>query len=233
MRIRKIKLPSATLLCLLASFFCSFSAMLLTPTRVMAESRYVVPSAEVVLRSGAGREYKVIAVVNDGDAVEFLQEDGNYALVRQANGRQGWMLKRYLSIDPPPASIVASLRDENQKLQQKEQELAEKLSAALANLSKAETDLNAALNEKNQVATDYQTLQQDTADVIKIKQDKQKATEQNALLTEEITALKKENARLNKDKSIHWFMAGGGVLLVGMFLGSLFSKSRKRKSSLI
>ena len=233
MRIRKIILPSATLLCLLAGLFVTFGVMLGAASPVLADSRYVIPSAEVVLRSGAGREYKVTGVVNDGDSIEFIEENGYYALVRLANGKEGWMLKRYLSVDPPPASIVASLRAENEKLQQKEQELTEKLSAASVNLSKTETDFNSTLNEKNQIATDYQTLQQDTADVIKLKQGMEKATEQNTLLTEEITTLKEENARLNKDTSVHWFLAGGGVLLIGMLLGRLFSKSRKRKSSLI
>ncbi len=233
MRIRRIILPSATLLCLLASLFVSLGFIMVSATRVSAESRYVIPSAEVVVRSNAGKEYKVNGIVNNGDTVEFIKEDGNYALVRLTNGREGWMLKRYLSVDPPPASIVASLRDENEKLRQKEQELTEQLSVASANLNKTETDLNSTVNEKNQIATDYQTLQQDTADVIKIKQGMEKATEQNTILTEEITVLKEENASLNKDKSVHWFMAGGGVLLVGIFLGRLFSNSRKRKSSLI
>jgi SH3 domain protein len=60
-----------------------------------------------------------------------------------------------------------------------------------------------------------------------------KVTQENELLVEELTALKAANSGLNSDKSINWFMAGGGVLLVGMFLGRLTSKSRKRKSSLM
>lgn len=230
---KRIIPPSAILFCLLTSFFISLGVMLVTPAMGIADSRYVIPSAEVVLRSGAGREFKVTGVVKDGDAVEFVEEDGSYAFVRLANGKEGWMLKRYLSIDPPPASLLASLRAENETLQQKEQELTEKLSQATANLSKTETDLTSTLTDKQQISTDYQTLQQDTADVIKIKEEMVKATEHNKLLTQEITALKEESAQLNKDTSIHWFLAGGGVLLIGMFLGRSFSKSRKRKSSLI
>ena len=134
-------------------------------------------------------------------SVDFLEEDGSYAMVRLANGKEGWMLKRYLTTDPPLANVVASLRAENEKLKQKELELTQKFSEVSANLSKIETNLQSTLNEKNQIATDYQTLQQDTADVIKIKEDMLKATEQRDVLTEEITALKEENARLDKDKS--------------------------------
>ena len=233
MIIRRNQAPSVTIFFLLASLFLSFGTVLFSATVVVADSRYVIPSAEVVLRSGAGREYKVISVVKDGDLVELLKEDGSYASVRLANGKEGWMLKRYLSADPPLSNIVASLRAENEQLKQKEIALTQKFSEVSANLSKTENDLHSTLDERNKITTDFQTLQQDTANVIKIKEDKLKATRQNEALTQEITALKEENDRLNKDKSIHWFIVGGGVLLVGMFLGRLSSKSRKRKSSLI
>ncbi|TKB24122.1 TIGR04211 family SH3 domain-containing protein [Desulfopila sp. IMCC35006] len=233
MRIRRIIVPSVTVCFLLTSFFLSLGTVIFSATAVLADSRYVIPSAEVVLKSGAGREYRVIGVVKDGDSVEFLEEDGSYAMVRLANGKEGWMLKRYLSVQPPPSTIVASLRAENEKLKQKELELSQQFSEVSANLDKAKNDLNSVLSEKKQVATDYQNLQQDTADVIKIKEDMLKATQQNEVLTQEITALKEENDKLNKDKAINWFMAGGGVLLLGMVLGNLSSKSRKRKSSLL
>ena len=67
MIIRRIIVPSATIFSLLASLFLSFGTMMFSATEVVADSRYVIPSAEVVLRSGAGREYKVIGVVKDGD----------------------------------------------------------------------------------------------------------------------------------------------------------------------
>jgi SH3 domain protein len=80
---------------------------------------------------------------------------------------------------------------------------------------------------------DYQNLQEDTADVVKIQEDMLEVSRKNESLVQEMASLKEENNKLNKDKSINWFIAGGGVLLVGMSIGRLSSKSRKRKSSLI
>jgi SH3 domain protein len=68
---------------------------------------------------------------------------------------------------------------------------------------------------------------------MKIKEDMLQATKENELLVQQMASLKEENSKLNKDKSINWFLAGGGVLLVGMSIGRLTSKSRKRKSSLM
>jgi SH3 domain protein len=234
MTIRRIIKTSGTLFFLLAlSFSLQFTAVLCSATEVVAASRYVKPSAEVVLRRGEGREYKVIGMVKDGVAVELLETRDSYALVRLANGKEGWMLKRFLSVDPPLSTIVESLRAENDKMKQREAEVTQKFEETSATLIQTETDLKSAILERDQIRTEYQDLERDTADVIQIKDNMLKVTQENELLVEELTALKTANSGLNNDKSINWFMAGGGVLLVGMFIGRLTSKSRKRKSSLM
>jgi SH3 domain protein len=234
MIIRRIIKPSGPLFFLLALSFClPFSTILFSPAEVVAAGRYVTPSAEVVVRTGQGSGYKIIGMVKDGDAVELLEEGDSYAMVRLANGKKGWMLKRFLSVDPPLSVVVASLRAENEELKQREIDLTQKFEQVSATLNETTTELQSILTERDQIKTDYQNLQQDTADVIQIKEDMLKATQENELLVQEMASLKEENNNLNKDKSINWFIAGGGVLLVGMSVGRLSSKSRKRKSSLM
>ncbi len=172
-------------------------------------------------------------MVKDGDAVELLEEGDDYAKVRLAGGKEGWMLKRFLSVDPPLSTVVESLREENEQLKQQEIEATRKLDEVSTTLAETETKLMASLAERDQVKADYLSLQQDTADVIRIKEEMLQATQQNELLVQEMASIKEENSSLSKDKSINWFLAGGGVLLVGMFIGRLSSKSRKRKSSLM
>lgn len=210
-----------------------FCSLIFSASKVVAAGRYVKPSAEVVVRTGEGREYKVIGMVKDGEAVELLEEGDSYAMVRLANGVEGWMLKRFLSVDPPLSTIVASLRAENEMMKQKEVEVTQKLEEVSENLKKTLAELDITRSQRDQIETDYKNLQLDTADVIQIKEDMLKATRENEVLVQEMASLKKENDGLKDDKSINWFLAGGGVLLVGMFLGRLNSKSRKRRSSLI
>jgi SH3 domain protein len=172
-------------------------------------------------------------MVKDGDAVELLREGTAHALVRLAYGKEGWMLKRFLSVQPPLSVTVASLRAENETMKQKEIELTRNYDEVSTALNNAQTELQAILAERDRLKADYQVLREDTADVVKIKEDMLKATEENELLVEQMAALEEENSKLNKDKSINWFLAGGGVLLVGMSIGRLTGKSRKRKPSLI
>lgn len=234
MTIRRITRPSGTLVFLLAlSFLLPTGAVLFSATDVFAESRYVKPSAEIALRTGEGTKYKILGVVKDGDVVELLEEGDSYARVRLTDGQEGWMLKRFLSITPPLSVTAPSLRAENEKLKQREIEVTQKYDEISASFSRMETELQTILAERDQLKSDYQNLQEATADVMKIKEDMLQATKENELLVQQMASLKAENSNLNKEKSINWFLAGGGVLLVGMSIGRLTSKSRKRKSSLM
>lgn len=215
------------------SIVLSLGILLLSATWSQAVTRYVKPSAEVVLRTGQGTEYKIIGMVKDGDAVDLLEEGDSYALVRLANGKEGWMIKRYLSSEPPVSTLVASLRAENERIKKEEAETSRKLEEITTTLKKTETELSVTLSERDKIRTEYQTLQKDTADVIQIKENMQKATKENESLVREMASLKEENNKLNNNKSVNWFMAGAGVLLAGMFLGRLTSKSRRRKPSLM
>lgn len=233
MIIRRNTKPSGFFVLLLVLSFMPISSLLLPTIEASAASRYVKPSAEVVVRRGAGNEYKIIGMVKDGDAVELLNEGDSHALVRLADGKEGWMLKRFLSVEPPLSTIVESLRVENEKLKQAEMEKNRQFEEVSESLARTESHLQSTLSERDQILADYQSLQADTADVVKIKEDMLRTKEENEVLVQEMASLEVENNTLNKDKSINWFLAGGGVLLVGMSIGRLSGKSRKRKSSLI
>ena len=234
MIIRRIIKPTGPLFFLLAfCFFLPFGTGTFSARSVAAAVRYVTPSAEVVLRTGQGTEYKIIGMVKDGDAVELLDESDSYAKVRLDDGKEGWMLKRFLSASPPLSTVVGSLRAENEELKQKQIETTKKNEELSGILTKTDAELQTALTERDQIKTDYENLKHDTANVIQIKEDMQKAKQENESLVKEIATLKEDNNDLNKNKSVNWFLAGGGVLLVGMAIGKLSSKSRKRKSSLM
>lgn len=227
-----------------ASYFCTMSmpalflcfslcALLLAATHGYAATRYVKPQGEAAVRRGQGNEYKIVAMVKEGASVELLEENEGYSFVRLANGIEGWMLKRFLSVEPPPTELAAALRKENEELKQQEISSAKKIEELSTALSRARTDLDALVVERDQIRLDFQTLQSDTADVIKIKNDLEKTAQENSQLVEKLTVLEEENSSLKKDRSINWFLAGGGILLAGILLGRMPGPTRKRRSSLL
>jgi SH3 domain protein len=214
------------------SFFALSSAILLSGTAVLAETRYIKPSSEIAVRKGQGVEFKIIAIVKDGASVELLTEDDSYARVRLGNGKEGWMLKRFLSDVPPLADVVASLRSKKNELEQKEAELMQNIEELSSSLAKTRKELDSTLTERNQMWADFQTLQRETADVVKIKNELLETRKNNTHLTQELASTKKNSERLRKSFAIKWFLAGGSVLLLGMLIGGVLSGKSRRKNSL-
>ncbi len=235
MIIKQIKIPSASLSIFLLAFilFLQFNAVVFSGTAVLAKTQYIKPSSEVAVRRGQGTDFKIIAMVRDGVSVEFLEANEDYAKVRLANGKEGWMLKRFLSNEPPLKELVVSLRAEKEDLKQREIETGQKFEAISSTLSQTEKELDSTLEERNQIRADYQTLQENTANVIQIRNNLQKTTKENKTLAQKLALMEQESENLKNDNALKWFLAGGGVLLLGIIIGRMTSQSRRRKPSLL
>jgi len=207
--------------------------ILVSATAALAEIRYIKPSTEAVVRRGQGNEYKIIAMVKAGLNVEFVEEGTTHTKIRLANGKEGWIVKRFLSKEPPLDKIVASLRTENETLKQKEIEASQKFNAVSETLAQTTKELDATLAERDQIQADFLKLQHDTEDVVLIKKNLEKTLKDNRQLSATMSVIQQENDTIKDDLAFKWFLAGGGVLVFGMIIGSIFTKSRKRKPSLL
>lgn len=206
--------------------------MFFLSTAARAEDWYVKPSAEVPIRSGQGTEFKILSVVPDGLMVEIVEESDPWVKVRTPGGTEGWMLKRYLSNDPPLSEMVDSLQSDNEKLAQLEEETSRKYDELLTAYTQMEQEYNACLADRDDLRNKYQALRNDTADVIKIKQNLSQATEEVEQIRQKMAEVEEQNRKLEKNMAIRWFMAGGLVLVLGWLIGLVTGRSRKRKSSL-
>ena len=211
----------------------SCGAIVLSISTVSAESLYVAPSAEVAIRRGQGTEYKIVAMVKSGTRVEFLEDVEHHTKVRLASGKEGWMLSRFLSPDPPLDQVVDRLQLENDKLKEKSAKAAEKIAELTLALSTTQDELAALRRDREQLGQDYETLQKDTADVVQIKKDLDSTVGENSALLEKLALLEEQYKALKKDSKMYWFLAGAGVLIVGLIFGKLPSPARRRKSSLL
>ena len=211
---------------------CCFILLFLLAETVLAQTWYIKPSAEIPLRRGQGSDYKILAIVPDGAAVTLLEEDDSWARVATEEGKEGWLLKRYLTEEPPLDQQLAELRRENIELQEE--------AAELRAQNEELVSVNAALrdtleNNKEQLASttaEYQKLISDTSDVIAIKNSLNQSRETLTRLQQELGTIVAENKRLKASKNIKWFLAGGGTLIFGCIVGMISSRSKKRKSSL-
>ena len=222
------RFPSS--LCSAALLFCAI--ILIWTDGARAQTWYVKPTAEIPLRRGQGSDYKILAIVSDGSPVTVVEENDTWAKIATNDGKEGWMLKRYLTRETPLDQVVSQLRIKSQNLEQQlnetraENEEIQRIKQALE---------NTLANNKQELATlaeEHTTLLEDTANVVSIKNNLEQSRATITDLQQKIGVVVAENNRLKASQNIRWFLAGGGTLILGCILGVVIRKSNKKKSSL-
>jgi SH3 domain protein len=219
-----------TAVCLL--FLWIFTPFLIRPA-LSAETLYVTPQAEIPLRNGKGSGYRILAVVYDGDKVTLLEDDGTWAKVRTAGGKEGWTLKRYLSRDVPLQGVVTSLKARGTELQKQTEELKAKEAHASELSAQCERDLDACISARDGLSADYDALRADSTDVVNIKQALADGEQELQKVRQRLAEMEQENQHLRNNERIRWFLAGGGVLVIGWILGMIMGRTRRHRPSLL
>ena len=83
--------------------------MLLSATLCHAERAYVSGHREIMLRSGPSVEHRILAVLQTGNEMDVVSEEGDYNLVVLPDGRQGYVLKSFLTTEAPPLRRIEEL----------------------------------------------------------------------------------------------------------------------------
>jgi SH3 domain protein len=206
--------------------------LLLGATVCAAESLYISEDFEITMRTGPGTDHKIIAMVPSGRLVEVLSKGDDWSQIQLPNGKQGWVLTRYLT-DKVPSSIQlsqleskhATVLDQNKTIQQK-----------LADLTTENRDLNAKLKQAQAALataqTNFEGLKKDSANFIKFKSEYEKNRKE---LTENREKAQKYESQLNRLASSQLYegmLYGGGLIIFG-FLAGFILKKPKRRSGLM
>ncbi|UCE56287.1 MAG: TIGR04211 family SH3 domain-containing protein [Desulfobacterales bacterium] len=211
---------------LIGFFFLVFSGI------VYAETMYVTDVLRLTLRTGQSTDYKIIAVIESGQEVEVLQPGEEWSSVRLSNGKEGWVLTRYLTpnetnniklerLEQKHKNLMAQaavLLEENTKLKNESQ----KLGQALAE------------NEKtlNKTQSDFESLKTDSAEFINLRKKYEKTSKQLAEKSLRLAELEDQISKLTLYHIMKWFLLGAGVMLVG-FIAGFGAKRQRRRPSLL
>ena len=196
-----------------------------------AETMYVSDILKLTVRTGKGQDYKIISVIQSGQTVDVLQPEDKWALVRLNDGKEGWVLTRYLTskitnnvklqwLQKKHKTLTvqaAALLEENTKLKREKKEI----DSSLEKADKSVEELNKS----------YNTLKTESADYIKLKSKFQKTASQLAEYAEKSGRLEKELTKLEFRQTIRWLLTGAGVLLLGFLMG-FSSRSQRRRPTL-
>ena len=199
--------------------------LFLCPSHLWAKTMYITDRIELSLRSGTGLEYRTLTMVKTGDRVEVLESDKNWSKVKLANGTVGW-INTFFLVDQIKATVPSD--------------------------SKIQEDLRGLKDANQNLVREKEILIQEKNSLLKEVEEAKNRThhqEKNGRISPELTALKLKNEQLDKEVALYkkqieqfsqkekgggneeqvkWFLIGSLVLIVGLLLGWLLSRSRRK-----
>ncbi len=208
---------------LLTAWLC---LLFLTVAPVWAQSTmYVTDHLQVTVRSGPSVENKVIHVVNSGERVEALSpEEDNWIKVRTEDGKEGWMIARYLQEEMPALLKIKKLDPENKTLLTRLEELTQ-------NNQELKKGLGQAQGRVAELESAYAKLENDASDVLALRNTHKKLQEDFASQKDSLSTLSTEVESLRLSSNLKWFLAGAGVLVAGWLIGLAMGRRKRRSSS--
>lgn len=199
-----------------------------------AKTVYVTDNLEILLRSGQGTEFKIIASIETGTPLTLIKthKASGWNKVRTKDGKAGWVLARFLT-DTPVASVrLKAANDELKKLKQENQRLS-------VELNNVKSSIDETISAKNKLSTERENLSQKLARIKHASENSMQILNERDQLQERVVNLERSSQKLKREKqaledssSQDWFLAGAAVLLCGVILGLILPRiSWRRKSS--
>lgn len=197
-----------------------------------AETMYVTDLIKLTLRSGPSTEHKILSVIESGQQLEMLEPGEDWSLVRMANGKEGYVLTRYLVPEPTHNVRLEQLQTKHKALMQQAATLLEENTHFRDESKELKSTLDGNEKALKKMSTDYDKLKAGSAEYIELKEKHKTVSGQLAEQTKRADALDEELRAIEINQYIKWFLAGSGVLLVGFIVGFSARRQRRRPSLL-
>lgn len=204
--------------------------LVLLSTAVLAETRYYInDSVKITMRTGPATDRKIISLLNIGQEVEILKAEDEWTLVRLLNGKEGWVISRFITDQTPDRMQLEALRKNHAILQNKAASLLEENKALKDENRKLATDLNTTEKKEKNLSNAYETLKRESKQFLELQAKFKEATTKLAAQTQKAEKYEDELTKLLWNKNIKWFLSGAGVLILGFIIG--YSTKRQRRHS--
>jgi SH3 domain protein len=196
-----------------------------------AEVKYVTDEFEVTLRSGTSTANSIVRLLRSGAEVTVLENDPatQYSLVETEDGKQGYVLSRFLVESPAAREILKDLRvkyeQQQLRLEQQQTEI-EQLQQSLQQEQADSQTLKNTLRASEKELSEVRDAAQNTLNILEQNKRLQTVVDQ---LREEKTLLSDTNAELSDSTQIDWFVRGAAVSLIAFIIGILVTRIRWRK----
>ncbi|MBW2602880.1 MAG: TIGR04211 family SH3 domain-containing protein [Deltaproteobacteria bacterium] len=204
--------------------------LFLLSTAVSAETKYYInDSMKITMRTGPATDRKIIALLGVGQEVEILKAENEWTLIRLLNGKEGWVISRFLTDQTPDSIQLQSLQKNHSALQTKAASLMEENRALKDENKKLGIDLNTSETKQRGLGKSYETLKRESKQFLDLQAKYKESTSKLSAQTQKAEKYEDELTKLLWNKNIKWFLGGAGVLILGFIIG--FSTKRQRRHS--
>lgn len=207
---------------------------LATAAPVLAgETRYVSDELSINMRTGTSTRHQIIQLLRSGTPVEVLEsnEDNGYSRIRLANGKEGWVLSRFLADQPSARERLAEAQRELDSLQGDSGKLRDELSSLRSENRKLQNDLTSFRNDNRKLKNEINHVREVSSSAMEIDRENRKLQSALQELETKYQAVEQENSNLRSSSARDWVLVGAGILLTGMLLGLVIPKVRWKKKS--
>ncbi|ROR35023.1 TIGR04211 family SH3 domain-containing protein [Inmirania thermothiophila] len=211
----------------------TLAALVLAAPALRAETRYVTDRVEITVRSGPSLQNRILKLVPSGTAVELLEADpeSGYSRVRLADGTEGWIITRYLMDAPAARAQLAEARKRVAELEAETASLRERIAELEAQGQALGAERDQAVQKARELELRLDRIQRTAGDALRIERERNELQTYARKLEGELQTLRAENDALRDQSARDWFVAGAGVLLVGLLTGLLLARMRGRRRS--
>lgn len=196
-----------------------------------ATTKYVMDVIYIVLRTAEGDEAKIIKTIKSGDAMEVIEDKGDFLYVKTSNGDEGWVRSRYLQDEPVAADKLNAVKDKLSRAQDESSQLKSQvndLRKELKELDKSNKDLQ---SENKKISKDLGHVSEVAQKPLEISKENRDLKDTNDAMKAQLEALQLENAKHKETNNRDWFLAGAGVVVIGVIMGLIIPRIRWRKRS--
>lgn len=208
------------------------SCLLLFAVPAHATTMYVNDIVEITLRTGQSLDHKILSFLQSGQRLEVLQMNDQWAHVRTANGKDGWVLTRYLTPEPTSKIKLERLEEKQKSVMEQNAALLQENQQLKGENKKLSTALAATDKGLNQIRNEYEGLKSESSEFLALKAKYEKTATRLQEETRKASQLEEQVAKLERSYAIKWFLAGSGVLLFGFIIGFSLKRQRRRPSLL-
>ena len=209
--------------------------IVLFSTVVQAETMYIDDIIKITVRTGPGIDHKIVAMIKSNERVEVLKPkkpEKDWSFVRITNGKEGWVLSRFLTPKEPDGLVLDRLKKKHNVLKNQAVSMIEENKVYKKENKKLNSELKTNKEISKKIKSSYETLKKESAEFLELKSNYEKTSSNLIEQTKKATKLEEELTSLLLHQNIKWFLSGAGVLLLGFVIG-FSTKRQRRRSSLL